>query len=169
MNQNYNNEIQYMPLNNIEYLSTLYRNELDLKDYEIESLKNELNETNNKLENTIAQKELLLLESQNIKDIYSAYNNYIFTEKEKNEKEQINKYDKINIKKNNEINNEIKNNLLLRAINFYNKINNCLIGDNKGIININQYSQENLNNNVDRLYELEYKLQSIRKNIFKKK
>ena len=164
MNQNYNNEI-----NNVEYLSTLYKNELDLKDYEIESLKKELNESNNKLENIIAQKELLILENQNIKDIYSTYNKYIFKEKEKKEKEQTNKYDKTNIKKNNTINNEIKNKLLLRAINFYNKINNSLINDNKAIININQYSQENLNNNVDLLYELEYKLQSIRKNIFKNK
>ena len=164
MNQNYNNEI-----NNVEYLSTLYKNELDLKDYEIESLKKELNESNNKLENIIAQKELLILENQNIKDIYSTYNKYIFKEKEKKEKEQTNKYDKTNIKKNNTINNEIKNKLLLRAINFYNKINNSLLNDNKAIININQYSQENLNNNVDLLYELEYKLQSIRKNIFKNK
>ena len=164
MNQNYNNEI-----NNVEYLSTLYKNELDLKDYEIESLKKELNESNNKLENIIAQKELLILENQNIKDIYSAYNKYIFKEKEKKEKEQINKYDKTNFMKNNTINNEIKNKLLLRAINFYNRINNSLINDNKAIININQYSRENLNNNVDLLYELEYKLQSIRKNIFKNK
>ena len=164
MNQNYNNEI-----NNVEYLSTLYKNELDLKDYEIESLKKELNESNNKLENIIAQKELLILENQNIKDIYSTYNKYIFKEKEKKEKEQTNKYDKTNIKKNNTINNEIKNKLLLRAINFYNKINNSLINDNKAIININQYSQKNLNNNVDLLYELEYKFQLIRKNIFKNK
>ena len=164
MNQNYNNEI-----NNVEYLSTLYKNELDLKDYEIESLKKELNESNNKLENIIEKKELLILENQNIKDIYSAYNKYIFKEKEKKEKEQINKYDKTNFMKNNTINNEIKNKLLLRAINFYNRINNSLINDNKAIININQYSRENLNNNVDLLYELEYKLQSIRKNIFKNK
>ena len=164
MNQNCNNEI-----NNVEYLSTLYKNELYLKDYEIESLKKELNESNNKLENIIAQKELLILENQNIKDIYSAYNKYIFKEKEKKEKEQINKYDKTNIKKTNTINNEIKNKLLLRAINFYNKINNSLINDNKAIININQYSKENLNNNVDLLYELEYKFQLIRKNIFKNK
>ena len=164
MNQNYNNEI-----NNVEYLSTLYKNELDLKDYEIESLKKELNESNNKLENLNAQRELLILENKNIKDIYSAYNKYIFKEIEKKEKEQINKYDKTNIKKTNATNNEIKNKLLLRAINFYNKININLINDNKAIININQYSQENLNNNVDLLYELEYKLQSIRKNIFKNK
>ena len=166
MNQNYNNEI-----NNVEYLSTLYKNELDLKDYEIESLKKELNESNNKLENLNPQRELLILENQSIKEIYSAYNKYIFKEKEKKETEQINKYDKtnINIKKTNAINNEIKNKLLLRAINFYNKINVSLINDNKAIININQYSQENLNNNVDLLYELEYKLQSIRRNIFKNK
>ena len=165
MNQNYNNEI-----NNVEYLSTLYKNELELKDYEIESLKKELNESNNKLENIIAQKELLLLENRNIKDIYSAYNKYMLKEKENErmEKEQINEYDKINVKKTHEINNEIKNKLLLKAINFYNKINNCLINDSKAIININQYNKENLNNNVDLLYELEYKLQAIRKNIFKK-
>ena len=147
---------------NLDHLSTLYNNELEIKDKKIESLKKELYEINKKLDNIQNQKELLQLENQKIKEIYSSYNNKL---KEENKIDKFNNDD--DKKKRNMFKNEIKNRLLLKACNFYNRINNNFEYDNKNLINIKQYNNENLNNDINSLYELENKLQLIENNIFK--
>ena len=154
---------------NIEHLTTLYKNEIELKDYEIESLSKELFEIKQKIKKEKERKQLLLLETKKIKEIYSLYKNKLI-EKEQ-EKEEKNKNKENDIKKTNinMVKNELKNRLLLKGCNFYNNINKALNNDDKDIININKYSNDNINNNINLLYDLENKLQLIENNVFKDK
>ena len=154
---------------NIEHLTTLYKNEIELKDYEIESLSKELFEIKQKIKKEKERKQLLLLETKKIKEIYSLYKNKLNEkdqEKKDKNKSKENGIKKINI---NMTKNELKNRLLLQGCNFYNNINKALNNDDKNIININKYSNDNLNNNINLLYDLENKLQLIEDNVFKDK
>ena len=154
---------------NIEHLTTLYKNEIELKDYEIESLSKELFEIKQKIKKEKERKQLLLLETKKIKEIYSLYKNKLNEkdqEKKDKNKSKENGIKKINI---NMTKNELKNRLLLQGCNFYNNINKALNNDDKNIININKYSNDNLNNNIHLLYDLENKLQLIEDNVFKDK
>ena len=152
---------------NFEQLSTIYKNEIELKDCEIESLSKELSEINRQIKNEQERKKLLLLENQKIKEIYSLYQNKnkLMENKEENQKNVDNmNNNNLNIAKN-----DIKNKLLLRGCKFYNKINKTFNGDNKNLINVGILNNDNLNNNLNLLYDLENKFQLTEKNLFNHK
>ena len=151
---------------NIEQISILYKNELELKDNEIESLSKDLYELNKKINDEKNKKKLLILENKKIKEIYSSFNNYNSKKKE-NEKIEDNKND-LN-KKNKIIKNEIKNKIILKSCNFYNKINEIVNGNKKYLIKKDKLTIDDINNNINLLYELETKFHLIENNIFNNK
>ena len=85
--------------------------------------------------------------------------NIIYKDKELNNIDNKNK---------NLIINELKNKIILNACKFYNNINSLLNVEIKNRIDTNKY-KDNLNKDVNSLYELETKFQLIEKNIFKNK
>ena len=145
---------------NIENLSLFYKNKIELKNNDIEFLSKELNELNDKIKEEEEKKQLLLLESKKIKEIYSTYNK-IGKEGNMNNINDLNN----DIKNNNIFKKKLKNKLIFNACKFYNNVNNIFHGNEKNLINTNKYN-EDLNDNINLLYELETKFQIIEKNIF---
>ena len=141
---------------NIEYLITLYKNQLEMKNKEIESLKKELNESEKRLKNAKSKSDLLKLENIKIKEFYDYNNTHIRpNNKENDTKRKTNANDSKN-----KIN-EIKNKIIANGCSFYNNVYMLSQKDynDKNLITINN---EDLND-ILKLYELEQKLQNIEK------
>ena len=153
---------------NIEHLSIYYKNELELKNNEIELLSKQLNELNEKIKKEKENKQLLLLENKKIKEIFSNYHNYKRKEKQEYIINKDKKKNNIENKNKNLIKKELQNIIILNACNFYNNINIIFKDEKKNIIETNKY-KENLINDISSLYELETKFQLIENNIFQNK
>ena len=138
----------------VEYLIILYKNQLEMKNKEIESLKKRLYESEKRLKKAKAKSDLLKLENIKIKEFYDCSstneccnNNGDDTKKKNNEAYSKNKI------------NEGKNTIITNGCSFYNNTYKFL-QKNVNDKNLIKISNEDLND-ILKLYELEQKLQNI--------
>ena len=146
---------------NIHNLSLLYQNKINLKNEEIESLKNQIKMNKEKINELKIENELIKEQNYNYK-ISNLNKIGLLTQKKDDINTKINNTKEKYISTIEEDNqNHIKNELLVKISKFYNDIYKLINKSNDNIIN--EYKDFD---NIENLNELEKKFQFIENSIF---
>ena len=146
---------------NIHNLALLYQNEINLKNEEIESLKNKIKMNKEKINELKIENELIKEQNYNYKVSNMNRIGLLAQNKDNSKIKLINKKEKYisTIEEDNQ--NHIKNELLVKISKFYNDIYKLINKSNDNIIN--GYKDFD---NIENLNELEKKFQFIENSIF---